>query len=88
MRMRAQAAYNDWHRVAEIADQIAKEPSRAAELIREINGMANVARNEIKAYSREKLGFVPWFDPASQGGPNPRPPQTFFQTVKAAFIPK
>jgi len=41
--------------------------------------MADAARNEIIAYSREKLGFIPWFDPAWKPGQNPSPPQTLFQ---------
>src|SRR6266404_6427886 len=68
LRARAQASYNDWYRVAEIADIIHKDPSKASELIRNVNGIADAARNEIKAYSREKLGFVPSIDPASVGG--------------------
>jgi hypothetical protein len=71
LKARAQADYNNWFRVAEIADIIHREPLRASELVRNINGIADAARNEIKAYSKEKLGFEPYFDPASVGGPNP-----------------
>lgn len=88
LRARAQSSYNNWQRVAEIADQIAKEPSKAAELIRHIHGLADSARNEVKAYSREKLGFVPWFDPAYKGGEAPAPPVSFWRKVKSAFTPK
>jgi hypothetical protein len=88
MRARAQQSYNDWYRVAEIADEIGKDPQKAAQLIKGVNGIADAARNEIKAYSREKLDFVPWFDPASHGGPNPAPPLGFWKTVRLAFSPK
>jgi hypothetical protein len=88
MRAKAQSSFNDWYRVAEIADQIAKEPTKAAELIREVNGIANSNRNEIKAYSCEKLNFEPWFDPAHRGGPSHPQPQSLWQKVKSAFIPK
>ncbi|MGA2611331.1 MAG: hypothetical protein ABSH01_28115 [Terriglobia bacterium] len=88
LRVKAQADYNNWFRVAEIADQIKANPENAAELIRHISGMADMARNEIVAYSQEKLKFTPWFNPASKPGPNPSPPQTFLQKAKAAFVPK
>jgi hypothetical protein len=88
MRANAQRSYNDWYRVAQIGDEITKEPQRAAELIRGINGIADAARNEIKAYSREKFGFEPYFDPASQSGPNPPSRQTFWKAVRLAFSPK
>jgi hypothetical protein len=88
LRARVQAAYNDWYRVAQIADMISKEPTRATELIRNVNGIADAARNELKAYSREKLGFVPSYDPAYEGGSNPPTPPSFWKKVAAAFVPK
>lgn len=88
LKAKAQADFNTWFRVAEIADQIAENPAKAAELIREVSGIATTARNEIKAYSREKLDFVPFNDPAYQAGPNPAPSQSFWQKLKSAFTPK
>jgi hypothetical protein len=96
LRAQAQSQYNDWYRVAQIADEISKSPDRAPVLVGRINGMADAKRNEIKSYSREKLGFVPWYDPAYESGPNPTtgavPPKrkwvTFKAAIKAAFVPK
>ena len=88
LKARAQADYNNWYRVAEIADIIHKDPSKASELIRNVNGIADAARNEIKAYSKEKLKFEPYFDPASVGGPNPPRPQKWWDTFRSAFAPK
>ena len=58
MRASAQSSFNNWYRVAEIADRMAADPAKANELIRNINGMADVARNEIKAYSGQSYGVV------------------------------
>ena len=88
LKVRAQADYNNWYRVAEIADIIHKEPNRASELIRNVNGIADAARNEIKAYSKEKLRFEPYFDPASVGGPNPPRLPKWWEPLKSAFVPK
>jgi hypothetical protein len=88
LKVRAQADYNNWYRVAEIADIIHKEPHKASELIRNVNGIADAARNEIKAFSREKLNFEPYFDPASVSGPNPPRRPKWYETVKFAFVPK
>ena len=88
LRARAQASYNDWYRVAEIADIIHNDPSKAPELIRNVNGIADAARNEIKAYSREKLGFVPSYDPASVGGERPPKQPGWLVKFKSAFVPK
>jgi hypothetical protein len=88
LRVRAQADYNNWYRVAQIADMISKEPSKAAELIRNVNGIADAARNEIKAYSREKLNFVPSLDPAYDGGPHPPKEPSLWEKTKSAFTPK
>jgi hypothetical protein len=88
LRARAQADYNKWYRVAEIADIIHKDPSKAPELIRNVNGIADAARSEIKAYSREKLGFDVYVDPASVGGPNPPLRIGFWTKFKLAFVPK
>jgi hypothetical protein len=87
LRVKAQSDYNNWYRVAEIADQIIENPSKAAELIHTVRGIADAERNQIKAYSREKLGFVPWFDPASQGGPKDPQSVGFWRLVKSAFVP-
>ena len=84
----AQAAFNKWYRVAEIADQIKANPQKAAELISHVSGIADVARSEIAAYSREKLSFVPWYDPAYKPGDSPRPAQNLLQKAKFAFVPK
>jgi hypothetical protein len=88
IRVREQSAYNDWYRVAQIADEMARNPQKTPDLIGKINGMADVARNEIKAFSREKLGFVPWLDPAWDGGPHPDPSQGLWQKFKSVFTPK
>ena len=88
LRARAQSSYNYWHRVAQFAEQILKEPSKSAELARHIHGMSDNARNEIKSYSREKLGFVPWLDPPYEGGLKPSPPISLWNKVKSAFTPK
>jgi hypothetical protein len=88
LKARAQADFNNWYRVAEIADIIHKDPSRASELIRNVNGIADAARNEIKAYSKEKLGFEPYFDPASTSGPNPPRQPKWWEPFKLAFVPK
>jgi hypothetical protein len=88
MKCSMQAAYNNWYRVAEIADQIKANPQNAAELIRHISGIADAERIEIVAYSREKLGFVPWHDLAWKPGPSPIPPPSLFQRIKSAFTSK
>ncbi len=88
MKYRMQSAYNNWYRVAEIADQIKANPQNAAELIRHISGIADAARIEIVAYSRERLGFVPWHDPAWKPGPSPIPPPSLFQKIKSNFTSK
>jgi hypothetical protein len=87
-RTRMQHSFNDWYRVAEIGDQIASDPSKAPVLIRAINGIADSARNEIKAYSKEHLKFEPYFDPAHASGPNPPPKIGFWRTIFMAFTPK
>ncbi len=87
MRSRMQASFNDWYRVAEIGDQIGKTHQRF-DLIRTVNGIADAACNDIKAYSREHLNFVPYFDPAHQGGPNPPARVGFWRNVLMAFQPK
>jgi hypothetical protein len=88
LRARSQTAYNNWVRVAQYADMIAKEPSKAAELIHHVSGIADAARNEIKAYSREKLGFVPSVDPPYDGGSHPPASPGFWRKVGSAFTPK
>jgi hypothetical protein len=87
-RARAQASYNSWYKVAEMAEKIAQDPSKASEFGNYIHGIADFARNDIKAYSREKFRFEIWFDPAYQVGKTPSPPVTWWQKVKSAFIPK
>jgi hypothetical protein len=88
VRARAQSSYNNWYRVAQIADQITKEPQKASELVRSINGIADAARNEIKAYCREELDLEPWLDPAWEGGMKPSVKTSVWQKIKFAFVPK
>lgn len=89
MRIRMQASYNDWYRVAQTADEISAHPEKASQLISTITGFADSARHEIKAYSQNTLGFVPWVDPPSQGGPSPsNQPPTLWQRIKFVFAPK
>jgi hypothetical protein len=88
IRARAQTSFNDWYRVAQLTDQIVKEPQRAIELVQRIGGIADAARNEVKAYSREKLDFVPWYEPAYESGSNPLPSLSLWEKIKFAFVPK
>jgi hypothetical protein len=88
LRARAQFSYNNWYKVADIAEKMSKDPSKNLELIGHIHGLADDARNEIKAYSREKLGFVPWFDPPYQVSNSEPPKVSFLEKVKSAFTPK
>ncbi len=88
LRAKAQASFNNWYRVAEIADMISKDPTRASELIRNVSGFAEAERNDIKAYSREKLGFVPSFEPAYQTGTNPPTMPNLRTRFRLAFSPK
>jgi hypothetical protein len=88
LRARAQSAYNDWFRVAQFADMISKDPSKAAELMHHVSGIADAARNEIKAYSREKLGFVPSLDPPYEAGSHPPASLGFWKKIGSAFTPK
>ena len=87
-RARAQASYNSWYKVAEMAEKITQNPSKAAELSNYIHGIADYARNDIKVYSREKLGFEIWFDPAYQVGHTLPPSVSVWQKIKSAFTPK
>jgi hypothetical protein len=52
LRAKGQASFNQWYRVARLAEQIKKEPHRAVEIAATINGIADSARNETVAYSR------------------------------------
>lgn len=88
LKAKAQSSYNNWFRVAEVADEIAANPEKAAVLIRTISGIADTARNEIKAYSNESLHFVPFRDPAYEGGPNPAPKLSLWQRFMFGFRPK
>jgi hypothetical protein len=88
LRAKAQAGFNSWYRVAEIADIISKDPGRASEVVRNISGLADYARNDIKAYSLEKLGFTPSFEPAHQTGTNPPKMPKWWTRFGLAFLPK
>jgi hypothetical protein len=88
LRAKAQASFNDWFRVAEVADIISKDPTKAAGLIRNISGFAEASRNEIKAYSLQKLGFIPSFEPAYQTGTNPPKMPRWWTRFGLAFLPK
>jgi hypothetical protein len=59
LRAKAQESYSQWARVASVAEQISKDPSKAVQLASEIHGMANAIRIEILAYSEKRLDFVP-----------------------------
>jgi|GEM_PF-4618084 len=69
LRTRLQASYNYFFDIAHWSDRIRrlKESSEsteanlqnAVEFAHAINGVADTARHEIIAYSREHLGFVP-----------------------------
>jgi hypothetical protein len=88
LRAKAQTEYNDWYRVAELGEQIASEPQRANELLNRIMGIADANRNGVKAYSREKLGFVPTHEPAWEAGPKPIPQPSIWRKIALAFVPK
>jgi hypothetical protein len=88
LRAKAQAEYNDWYRVAELGEKIASEPQRANELLNRIMGIADANRNAVKAYSREKLGFIPAQEPAWEAGPKPIPQPSIWKKVSLAFVPK
>jgi hypothetical protein len=88
LRAHAQSSYNDWYRVADLAEKMSKDPSKNSELIGQVHGLADNARNEIKAYSREKLGFVPWFDPPYQVANSEPPKVSFWEKFKSAFTSK
>ncbi len=75
LRAKAQASYNQWYRVAELADQIRSHPDKAVELAAWINGIADGVRSDIVAYSRERLDYTPVFEPSSRPLTSvPKPP--------------
>jgi hypothetical protein len=88
-KVRMQASFNVWYRVAQTADEIAAHPEKAAQLVGVITGFADGARSEIKAYSQQSLGFVPWIEHPSQGSSNPPVSSTpsLWQRIKSVFIP-
>lgn len=88
LRAKAQAAYNQWYRVAELADQIRKEPNRAVELAAQINGHAESVRSEIIAYSRERLDFTPIFEPSSKPLASVPKPRGLLSKIRLGFSPK
>lgn len=88
LRAKAQSSYNQWYRVAELADQIRKEPSRAVELAASINGMADAIRSDLVAYSRERLDFTPYFEPSSKPSAIVPKPTGLFSKIRLGFSVK
>jgi hypothetical protein len=88
LRAKAQASYNQWYRVAELADQIRSDPARAVEYAASINGMADAVRSEIVAYSRERLDFIPVFEQASQPLPGVAKPNGVWSKIRLGFSAK
>jgi hypothetical protein len=88
LRAKAQASYNQWYRVAELAEQIRQEPTRAVELAASIYATADSSRTEIVAYSREQLSFVPNFERSSQPAPYLSSQRSLWSKIKLGFSPK
>lgn len=87
LRAKAQASYNQWYRVAQLADEIRSHPEKAVELAAQINGHTESARSEIIAYSRERLDFVPVFEPSSKPLPKIPKPREWFSKLRLWFSP-
>jgi hypothetical protein len=68
-RARAQNEYLCWQQLAEMGETLEAQPEHAAEIAHSMKALALQRRNEIVAYSRERLNFVPWYEHPA----NPRP---------------
>jgi hypothetical protein len=87
-RAKAQASYNQWYKVGTLAEQIRSDPARAVELAASINGMADAVRSEIVAYSRERLDFVPIFEPPSHPLASVEKPRGLWAKIRLGFSAK
>jgi hypothetical protein len=76
LRARSQAAYNYFYWIAHEVDKITEQPrngssekkisNSALQGLSRITGIASAARNDLIAYSREHLNFVPFAEHAAK----------------------